>query len=96
MQPVEIYHIHGQNSFSKYSSQLDENNRTGNIYVKTHDPGRDGLHTQSFCLIQTISLGPALLPSTAAYPETWEVTIQHVSSLWLLIPIPSIMMGGIP
>lgn len=38
--------------------------------MQTHDPGRDGLHTQSFCLIQTISLGPALLPSTAARPET--------------------------
>lgn len=64
--------------------------------MKTHGHGRVGLHTQSFCLIQTISLAPTLLPSTAASPETWGVTIQHISSPWLKIPIPSIMMGGIP
>lgn len=49
-------------------------------------PGRDGLHTQSFCLIQTISLGPALLPSTAARPETCLGSYIQIYILpWLLI-----------
>ena len=47
-----------------------KNNGKDKIYVKTHGHGRVGLHTQSFCLIQTISLAPTLLPSTAASPET--------------------------
>lgn len=59
--------------------------------MKTHGYGRVGLKTQSFWLIQ-IMPDHALLLSTASSPEIWGVTIQHISSPWLAIPIPSLMM----
>lgn len=59
--------------------------------MKTHGYGRVGFKTQSFWLIQVMP-DHALLPSTALSPEIWGVTIQHISSPWLAIPISSLMM----